>query len=356
MVEACGFRLVGRRERLGGLRGRWRDVLLYERRRRADSDGGPPRSAATALRAAPRGAAWGRRRSPGWGWTWPGRSGTRARATTSSARGCSRTRATPPGTARAMSMEADLRAFRFSRMGPKGRQLRRPRRRLIGAGDDDDFDVRKLDSTIPAGFTYLGQFLDHDLTFDKSRAPATTPACRWPTSSRALAEPRPRLPLRPRAHPHARVLRGRQGAPEDRRDGEGRLPEDGIANKPQPGFDLPRRANRKARIPDVRNDENLAVAQTHLAFIRFHNRVVNKLEADGVPKPASRFATARETVVQPLPVDGAHRLPAARGRSRSSSTASSPRGARCSRRPPSRATRRRCRWSSRWPRSGWATA
>ena len=33
MVEACGFRLVGRRERLGCLRDRWRDVLLYERRR-----------------------------------------------------------------------------------------------------------------------------------------------------------------------------------------------------------------------------------------------------------------------------------------------------------------------------------
>ena len=36
MVEACGFRLVGRRERLGELRGRWRDVLLYERRRARD--------------------------------------------------------------------------------------------------------------------------------------------------------------------------------------------------------------------------------------------------------------------------------------------------------------------------------
>jgi L-amino acid N-acyltransferase YncA len=36
MVQACGFRLVGRRERLGELHGRWRDVLLFERRRRAD--------------------------------------------------------------------------------------------------------------------------------------------------------------------------------------------------------------------------------------------------------------------------------------------------------------------------------
>ena len=30
-------------------------------------------------------------------------------------------------------------------------------------------------------------------------------------------------------------------------------------------------------IPDIRNDENLAVAQTHLAMIRFHNRVVDAL-------------------------------------------------------------------------------
>ena len=30
--EACGFRLVGLRERLGQLDGVWRDVLLYERR------------------------------------------------------------------------------------------------------------------------------------------------------------------------------------------------------------------------------------------------------------------------------------------------------------------------------------
>jgi L-amino acid N-acyltransferase YncA len=32
--EACGFRVVGRRERLGQLEGRWRDVMLLERRSR----------------------------------------------------------------------------------------------------------------------------------------------------------------------------------------------------------------------------------------------------------------------------------------------------------------------------------
>lgn len=30
--EACGFRVVGVRERLGRLDGRWRDVVLLERR------------------------------------------------------------------------------------------------------------------------------------------------------------------------------------------------------------------------------------------------------------------------------------------------------------------------------------
>ena len=68
------------------------------------------------------------------------------------------------------------------------------------------------------------------------------------------------------------------------------------------GFDLPRgagstaKAKRRAIVPDPRNDENLAVAQTHLAFIRFHNRVVDTLPAS-VP-PAQRFAKAREKVIK----------------------------------------------------------
>jgi L-amino acid N-acyltransferase YncA len=32
MHERCGFRVVGRRERLGRMHGAWRDVLLLERR------------------------------------------------------------------------------------------------------------------------------------------------------------------------------------------------------------------------------------------------------------------------------------------------------------------------------------
>jgi hypothetical protein len=49
-------------------------------------------------------------------------------------------------------------------------------------------------------------------------------------------------------------------------------------------------------IPDPRNDENLAVAQTHLALIRFHNRVVDSLP--GALTPAQKFEQARELVVK----------------------------------------------------------
>src|SRR6185312_17148494 len=63
------------------------------------------------------------------------------------------------------------------------------------------------------------------------------------------------------------------------------------------GFDLPRDPGAKlAVIPDKRNDENLAVAQTHCAMIRFHNRVLDSLP--GSVPAALRFATARELVTK----------------------------------------------------------
>ncbi|MEO3855285.1 peroxidase family protein [Acrocarpospora sp. B8E8] len=70
---------------------------------------------------------------------------------------------------------------------------------------------------------------------------------------------------------------------------------------PLQGFDLARRASSTgepgtALIPDHRNDENLAVAQLHLAFIRFHNRVVGELTGQGNPS-VTIFDEARKQVV-----------------------------------------------------------
>ena len=63
---------------------------------------------------------------------------------------------------------------------------------------------------------------------------------------------------------------------------------------PGEGFDLPRvgtgtaKQARTANIPDLRNDENLAVAQTHLAMIRFHNRSSTRCRPRCPRRSASR--------------------------------------------------------------------
>jgi hypothetical protein len=183
-------------------------------------------------------------------------------------------------------------AFRFSRMGPKGsgKQLGEPNRRKIA-------QAMTVESFTPggmgAGFTYLGQFIDHDLTFDKTALmegvninPATLEQGRSPSLDLdCLYGLGPQDPGSAQFYSDDRHLKvgSADGAPSQ-------------------GFDLPRRATgdaanrRKAVIPDKRNDENLAVAQTHLAMIRFHNRVVDTLPAS-VP-PAQRFAEARKIVTK----------------------------------------------------------
>ena len=187
--------------------------------------------------------------------------------------------------------------FRFSRMGPSGadKQLGEPTLKKLGQAMANGGGGS---SQIPAGFTYLGQFVDHDLTFDKTNVMLgdnVTPA--------QLEQARsPSLDLD--------SLYG--GGPNDPKS-EKFYAADGIHLKmgtamaaggvpAKPGHDLPRGAGgtaaeqRKAIIPDPRNDENLAVAQLHLAMIRFHNRVVDTLPA-AIP-PGQRFAKARQKVVK----------------------------------------------------------
>jgi hypothetical protein len=195
----------------------------------------------------------------------------------------------------AAAVEDQVPPFRFSRMGPRGtqRQIGEANRKRIGnvmaAGGGGP-------SQIPAGFTYLGQFVDHDLTFDKTNVmlgqnvwPAQLLQARSPSldlDSLYGAGPTDPGSAKFYAADGLHLKMGKTGAV------------DGIPAKE--GFDLPRgagtttAAKRKAVIPDPRNDENLAVAQLHLALIRFHNRVVDTLPAS-VPS-GQRFAQAREIV------------------------------------------------------------
>jgi hypothetical protein len=191
--------------------------------------------------------------------------------------------------------EAVTPPFRFSRMGPKGGGKQLPegiRKKLADAMAVSGGGT----PGIPAGFTYLGQFLDHDLTFDKTNvmlgehvAPTALLQARSPSLDLdSLYGAGPTDPGSEQFYEadglHLKMGKTASG--------------DGLAAKD--GFDLPRgagstiKAKRKAIIPDPRNDENLAVAQTHLAFIRFHNRVVDK-QPTSIPQSA-RFEKARRRV------------------------------------------------------------
>ena len=140
---------------------------------------------------------------------------------------------------------------------------------------------------IPAAYTYLGQFVDHDLTFDPiSHLRETLTGAQL----RALVDFRtPSFDLD--------NLYGR--GPDDQPymyEDNGicmRLGERMSGDPFDPGaVQLPRGPSGRALIGDPRNDENRIVAQLHAIFLRFHNRVVHKM---GGRRHVS-FREAREQV------------------------------------------------------------
>src|SRR4051812_6235245 len=70
------------------------------------------------------------------------------------------------------STTASLRKFRFSRLGPQGEAtspgLITKLAAAMTAGPEQGDD--RTTNRIPAGYTYLGQFVDHDMTMDVTRA------------------------------------------------------------------------------------------------------------------------------------------------------------------------------------------
>lgn len=213
-----------------------------------------------------------------------------------------------PGNRERPSTEAELRKFRFSRLGPKGTPvdpavLEKVARAMTVSPGDPPATQPVSDPPVPAGFTYLGQFVDHDLTKDVTDAALGDTV----TVNQLLQGRSPALDLD--------SLYGR--GPEDAEHDLFYAPDKaklkvGLTaaingtgtNVNLNGYDLPRvtqgskKAERQAaQLPDRRNDENLVVAQTHLAFMRFHNRVVDKLADDGVPG-SLLFERARELVVR----------------------------------------------------------
>ena len=152
-------------------------------------------------------------------------------------------------------------------------------------GHDDD-------SAIPAGVTYLGQFIVHDVSFDAAsdatrvidasqlsnlrtaRLDLDSVYGRGPLDQPYLYE---RLPSGDTAGP--RLLFGHRLNPVD-------VPRD--TSGPVTG---------RALIGDPRNDDHLLLSQMHLAFIAFHNAVVEKL-APRIADPYALYLAASTLVRQ----------------------------------------------------------
>jgi nucleoid-associated protein YgaU len=160
-------------------------------------------------------------------------------------------------------------------------------------GDTGDPTATPPVPAVPALYTYFGQFIDHDITFeqtsltlDKLLAGTLEPL--------SLATIRNDLKNTRNASLELDSVYG-GAAVRDPRDNNrmklgtvarvgGRPPGKG------PDNDLPRSGpDHAAEIGDPRNDENLIVSQLHLAFLKAHNRLVNQ---------GRDFADARRVVRQ----------------------------------------------------------
>ncbi|GEK20433.1 peroxidase family protein [Cellulomonas xylanilytica] len=150
---------------------------------------------------------------------------------------------------------------------------------------------------LTAGMTFLGQFLDHDMTFDPTSSLART---QDPESLRNFRIPALDLDSvyggGPGVSPHLydqSVDHGRTTMLVEPNVGSEAVCIDGVQR-----FDVPRNTQGTALIGDPRNDENLIVDQLHLAFLRFHNRVVSDVRGDLGPlaTPGELFAEAQRIV------------------------------------------------------------
>lgn len=150
---------------------------------------------------------------------------------------------------------------------------------MMDAVQEDD-DRAALDNPcIPAGWPIFGQFIAHNITADRSllQLHANVGELRNFRS--------PSLNL------ESLYSGGPTGSPYmfDREDTDTFLIGNTAEGAPN---DIPRNQQGTALIGDPRNDVHVPIAQLHLAFLRFHNRIVAWLREQGTP-PQDVFSEAQ---------------------------------------------------------------
>src|SRR5438552_4123054 len=171
---------------------------------------------------------------------------------------------------------------------------------MMDDGNPESGDV----APVTAGYTYLGQFIDHDLTLDITPLELAKPSAECIRNFRT-----PFLDLDhlygggPSLSP---FLYETNGPPGNERFLIGMTRNrrfNGRDQKPS-ADDLPRNSNGIALVGDPRQDENLIIAQLHVAFLKFHNRVMCELDKGKKgavqsvgPAGATQFEQARRLVI-----------------------------------------------------------
>ncbi len=190
-------------------------------------------------------------------------------------------------------VDADIGPDRFTRLFERHEVDRRDRRELrdalielsrpggiLDANDDlsvgpirlitePELSPNNLDNPEhPAGTTFFGQFIDHDLTLDADSRLGRRTSVRRSTNMRTA-----RFDL-------DSVYGGGPGESPDLYAGDGMhlLVESGGLFE-----DLPRDADGRAIIADPRNDENLMISGMQAAFLQFHNAVLDRVRAGEMP-------------------------------------------------------------------------
>ena len=160
----------------------------------------------------------------------------------------------------------------------QGQPLLNPQGKVILSATPETKSDDEENYGIPAGFTYLGQFADHDITFkaddgfaDKGQAGVNHRSARFDLDSLYGAGPG--------LQPFLYNADGRTLA-------RGRALTQG--GRPSASFDHPR-IDGVAVIGDKRNDENVLVSQMHGLFASFHNAVAQD-------RPRATFQELRQTV------------------------------------------------------------
>ena len=156
---------------------------------------------------------------------------------------------------------------------PTTLELRRLREDL-----NEEINSTPPTSNISAGYTYFGQFIDHDLTRLKRHV-------------KGLANLRkPVLDL------DSVYGKGFSGSANSmyRKDGTFVLDPTGFGED----RDLPRGDDFEASIVDDRNDENLLIAQIQVLFMTLHNKIVKDLSGGRAQNPQSLYEKAREAVIK----------------------------------------------------------